>query len=185
MPALALHLALSSTCQTLHTLPQLQVHRWACSSGLLALLDCALLPCFCPLPVTPPCLPCPPAVQDGAVGSWVQTVPGSLSTLPPDTSSQDHRRGDLGKSPLWLLATNWREVSYVLMPGREWHQLPPQAGPGQALQPMSRTLLGCLGCACRTCRLWPAWDSRPGQYSVQVSLQGCPGPCPWDTSADH
>lgn len=84
-------LALSSTRQTLHTLPQLQVHHWAYSSDLLALLDCTLLPCFCPLPVTLLCLPCPPAVQDGAVGSWVQTVPGSLSTLPPGTANQDHR----------------------------------------------------------------------------------------------
>lgn len=87
--------ALGTTSQTLHTLQQFQVHHWACSLGLLALLDGAFLPCFCSLPVTPLCLPCPPAMQEGAVGTWVQTVPGSLSTLPPGTAS--HRWGDLGE----------------------------------------------------------------------------------------
>lgn len=72
-------------------------------------------------------------------------------------------------SPLWLLATNWREVWYVFMPGREWHQLLPQAGAGQAVQPINRTLLGVWDHASRTCRLWSAWDSRAGSLGPGVT----------------
>lgn len=63
-----------------------------------------------------------------------------LQALPAKTTDRE-----ILVSPLWLLATDWREVWYVFMPGREQLQLLPQADAGQAVQPMSRTQLGCLG----------------------------------------
>lgn len=72
-------------------------------------------------------------------GSKLSQAQHFLQALPAGTTD-----GETLVSPLWLLATNWRWFWYVI-PGRQRHQLLPQAGAGEAVQPMSRTLLGCLG----------------------------------------
>lgn len=137
-------LVLGIASQTLHTLHQLQAHHWA------ALWVC--LPSWtepsCPASV--PCLSPPWAclvpqqcrmVLWGAGSKPSQALSHHfLQALPARTTG-----GENLVSPLWLLAANWREVWYVFMPAREQCQLLPQAGAGQAVQPVSRTLLVGLG----------------------------------------